>query len=397
MVAHIRPQALLAVTLAALSLALPACSDSSEGSDSPVTPTTITPVIASPTPTGTATLPPSTLTPTTSPLDFNADGRVVLGVATTGPADAGGWSQNLVDAATDLSAKNDFAAPIVVDNVHPDEAATLIGGLAQLSVDMIIIGAAAIAEPLAEVIAQYPDIFWYCNCGNGIAPNEGLAQVTDNGAEIGYTAGYATGLLLKETSGRRTTVIGCCDIGLEQQSYHSFEDGLRAVDDAFRMTYVRTGELEYDFDNTVNATDAFRTAIDERTHAVLPFLDGAQRAVVQAANDAGVIVLSAGSRAVCDEVGVRFDISVGFDGGEYLQVVLPTIIDGTFLEGQTRPFKVGVDPQSGAKLCSPTPDQQATMDALFTRIAAGELAEQFAEVTEKAYADEVDLTEDLLD
>lgn len=377
-VAHIRTEAVFLAALAALSLATAACSD-----DGPAASDTTT---AGTTQISTSVPPANALPP--HPLDFNADGRVVFGIATTGPADGGGWSQSIVDATKALSAENGFAEPVVVDEVQPEDAATLIGGLAQQGVDVIVIGAAAIALALADIITQYPDIYWYCNCGAGVPQHPGLAQSTDDGAEIGFTAGYATGLLLDAAGERRATIISCCDLGLEKQMRRSYEDGLQAVDTSFRMTYVRTGTSDYDFDNTTNAQAAFRTAVDERTHAVLPFLDGAHRAVVTDANTAGVIALSAGSSTACDDAELAYDIAVRFDGGDYLRAVLPGIIDGTFLEGQTRTFKVGVDSQAGAVICNPTTEQQAAMDSIYARIAAGEFAEQFAELTQRAFASE---------
>lgn len=394
MVAHIRTEAVFMAALAAFSLVATACSDDggeSVGSTVPTSATTLATTNTAP-----LTGPPTTAS-APSPLDFNADGRVVFGVATTGPADGGGWSQSIVDATNALSVENGFAKPVVVDEVDPDTAATRVRGLAEQGVDVIIIGAAAIALPLADVITQYPNIYWYCNCGAGVPQHPGLAQSTDNGAEIGFTAGYATGLLMDAAGERRATIISCCDLGLEKQMRRSYEDGLQAVDSGFRMTYVRTGTTSYDFDNTTNAQAAFRTAVDERTRAVLPFLDGAHRAVVADANVAGVIALSAGSSMACDDAVLGYDIAVRFDGGDYLRAVLPGIIDGTFLEGRTRTFKVGVDPQAGAVICNPTTEQQAAMDAIYARIAAGEFAAQFAELTLNAFVDDVDLSEDLLD
>ena len=95
--------------------------------------------------------------------------------------------------AKTLSEENGFADPIVVDNIQAADAATAIGDLAQQGVDVIIVGASEIAEPLPQLIAEYPDIFWYCNCGAGFPEDPGLAQSTDDGAEISYTAGYADG------------------------------------------------------------------------------------------------------------------------------------------------------------------------------------------------------------
>ena len=48
-----------------------------------------------------------------------------------------------------------------------------------------------------------------------------------------------------------------------------------------------TGDFPFDFDNTANATAALQTAIDNGADAVYPYLGGAHRPVVQAANEAG--------------------------------------------------------------------------------------------------------------
>ncbi len=75
-----------------------------------------------------------------------------------------------------------------------------------------------------------------------------------------------------------------------------------------------------------------------------------------------------------------------FDGGDYLDSILGEIVAGTFAEGDTRVFHVGVDPQPGAEICDPTPEQQAAMDDVYAQIAAGDFAAQFGEIKGQAYA-----------
>ncbi len=376
-----RTSKLFVAVIAALGLVAAACGDDEKSSD------TTTAATDAPTTDAPTTDAPTTDAPEANALDFNGDGEVRFGIAAAGPADDGAYYQAVVDAAKELSAENGFAEPIVVDNIQAADAATLLGDLAQQAVDVIIIGASEIAEPLPALIEEYPDIYWYCNCGAGFPENPGLAQSTDNGAEIGYTAGYATGLLLQANGGTSTTFIGCCDLGFEKQSYIAFEAGLQAVDASFTMTYVQTGAFPYDFDNTANATAALQTAIDEGTSAVYPYLGGAHRPVVQAANEAGIIVMSAGSSKVCDAgEELRYDIAVRFDGGDYVRAVMAEIIDGTFLEGDIKAFKVGVDPEPGAIICAPTPEQQTAMDELYAQIASGELDDLFGQIAGEAFA-----------
>ncbi|MBK5333209.1 MAG: BMP family ABC transporter substrate-binding protein [Ilumatobacteraceae bacterium] len=384
------------VLLAATSMVAAACGSDNKASNATTaatqsaatTPAATTPNATEPT----ATEPAATDAPATSAaaatdLDTNGDGKVVFGIAAAGPADDGAYYQAVVDAAKQLSKDNGFADPIVVDNIQAADAATVIGDLAQQNVDVIIVGASEIAEPLPDLITKYPDIFWYCNCGAGFPANPGLSQSLDRGSEIGYTAGYATGLKLKEKGGDSVAIIGCCDLGFEKQAVASFDLGLKAVDPAYTQTYVPSGDFPFDFDNTANATAALQTAIDNGVDAVYPYLGGALRPVVQAANAAGIITMSAGSSKVCDAgQDLKYDIAVKFDAGDYVKAVMKEIIAGTFHEGDIKTFKVGVDPEPGAIICNATADQTAAMDAVYTQIASGAFDAQFGAIDAAAFA-----------
>jgi basic membrane protein A len=388
------------VVLAATSFVAAAC-----GSDSKSSSTTAAPATTPATQPAATTAPPATEAPATTAaaattaapattaataavdLDTNHDGKIVFGIAAAGPANDGAYYQAVVDAAKQLSKDNGFADPIVVDNIQAADAETAIGDLAQQGVDVMIIGASEIAEPLPNLIAKYPDIFWYCNCGAGFPANPGLAQSTDDGAQIAYTAGYATGIKLKEKGGDSAVFIGCCDLGFEKQSYNAYQLGLQAVDPSYKMTYVQSGAFPYDFDNTANATAALQTAIDNGADAVYPYLGGAHRPVVQAANAAGLITMSAGSSKVCDPgEELHYDIAVKFDGGDYVRAVMKLIIAGKFKEGDTKKFEVGVDPEPGAVICNATADEQAQMDAVYKEIADGKLADALGKISAEAFA-----------
>ena len=384
------------VLLAATSMVAAACGSDNKASNATTAatqPAVTTPAATTPTATEpTATEPAATDAPATSAaaatdLDTNGDGKVVFGIAAAGPADDGAYYQAVVDAAKQLSKDNGFADPIVVDNIQAADAATVIGDLAQQNVDVIIVGASEIAEPLPDLITKYPDIFWYCNCGAGFPANPGLSQSLDRGSEIGYTAGYATGLKLKEKGGDSVAIIGCCDLGFEKQAVASFDLGLKAVDPAYTQTYVPSGDFPFDFDNTANATAALQTAIDNGVDAVYPYLGGALRPVVQAANAAGIITMSAGSSKVCDAgQDLKYDIAVKFDAGDYVKAVMKEIIAGTFHEGDIKTFKVGVDPEPGAIICNATADQTAAMDAVYKQIASGAFDAQFGAIDAAAFA-----------
>lgn len=331
-------------------------------------------------------------TPVTTPpeeavgnLDVNGDGKVTIGVATAGPADDGAYYQALVNKTKEVSAAYGFGDPIVVDKITLDAAAIQLENLAQQNVDMILVGASSLAAALPDLTQKYKDIFWYCNCGAGQPQLPGLAQSADDSSEINYTAGYATGLLLKDKGGTKSVFIGASDENFEKEAYMAFELGLKAVDPSFTNKYVASGNFAYDFDNTAGATAALNAAIADGTGAVYPFLGGAHEPVVKLANEKGVIVMSAGSSKACARTDLQYDIQVRFDSADYLTTIFNEILAGTLTEGSTRVFRVGIDPQPGAQICNPTPEQQAAMDQMYAEIAAGKLAAQLGEIKGKAY------------
>ena len=98
--------------------------------------------------------------------------------------------------------------------------------------------------------------------------------------------------------------------------------------------------------------------------------------------------MSAGSSSVCDAgEELKYDIAVKFDGGDYVRAVMAGIIDGSFLEGDIKAFKVGVDPEPGAVICDPTPEQQTAMDEVYAQIGAGELDAQLGAISGEAFSE----------
>ncbi|HEX4981140.1 MAG TPA: BMP family ABC transporter substrate-binding protein [Ilumatobacteraceae bacterium] len=371
-----RTTKLWVAAVAALSLLAAACGDDDEESASTEAPSTEAP----------STEAPSTEAPAPLDLDTNGDGTVVFGIAAAGPRDDGGYYQALVDKAIAVSEENGYGDPIIVDNITTEDAATELANLAEQGVDTIFVGASEIADPLSDLIAQYPDIFWYCNCGAGYPPNPGLAQSQDDSSEISYSAGYATGLLLQESGGDNVAFIGCCDLNFEKEAYMAYELGLKAVDESYTMTYTPTGAFPFDFDNTAGATEALNGAITNGADAVYPYLGGAHEPLVKIANEQGLITMSAGSSTACERTDLDYQIQVKFDGGDYIDSILQEIADGTFHEGDVRVFRVGVDPQPGAEICDPTPEQATAMEDLYAQIAAGDFVDEFGAIKGQAYS-----------
>ena len=244
---------------------------------------------------------------------------MVFGVAAAGPRDDGAYYQALVDEVEAFSEENGYEDPIVVDNITAEDAATELANLAEQGVDMIIVGASEIADPLADLIAQYPDIFWYCNCGAGYPENPGLAQSQDDASEISYTAGYATGLLLQDTGGDSVAFIGCCDLGFEKEAFMAFELGLQAVDPSLHDDVRAHRGFPFDFDNTAGATEAFNTALAEGADAVYPYLGGAHEPVVQARQRGRASSrCRRARRRPASATDLDYQIQVKFDAGDYI-------------------------------------------------------------------------------
>ena len=300
--------------------------------------------------------------------DADGDGTVTIGVAAAGPRDDNGYYQSLVNFAEEYSAENGFAAPIVSDNIGPAEAAQSLADLAQQGVDILMVGASEIAEPLADLTAQFPDIFWYCNCGAGFQELPGLAQATDWGAAIHYSAGVAMGAVLQEQGSTQSVFLGCCDINFEVEAYEATLYGMQSVDPTFTMEYVGTGDFEFDFDNSGNATAALTNAQANGATLAYPYLGGALDPVGQLASDEGMATFAAGPADVCDRE-IPWTGGVVFDGGVYASEALRLIIDGQLTEGSTYQFPTEAG-LNGGVLCDPTHEQQALLDDAFGLLAS---------------------------
>lgn len=326
-----------------------------------------------------------TAMPEADPMDINDDGKVTLGVATAGPRDDGAYYQALVNAAIEISESNGWADPVVIDNIEPAVAFNELENLVAQGVDIVAIGSGEISDAVPDIIAKYPDIFWYCNCGAGYPQTPGVALSRDDGAQIEYVAGFATGLLLQERGGDSVAMIGCCDLGFEVETELAFRLGLKDVDPSFDVIYTPTGNFPFDFDNVAGATEAFNVALDAGMDAVYPYLGGAHEPLVQLANENDVIVMSAGASDVCARTDLYWDMAVLFDAGDFARAIFPGIVSGAIQEGTIKLFAVGRDPEVGSKICDPSPEQEEKLNKAHTDVFAGYCAEEFGIVQAIAY------------
>ncbi len=300
--------------------------------------------------------------------DANDDGTITIGVAAAGPRDDNGYYQSLVNFAEEYSAENNFAPPIVSDNIGSAEAAQAMADLAQQGVDILMVGASEIAEPLADLTEQFPDIFWYCNCGAGFAELDGLAQATDWGAAIHYSAGVAMASVMQEQGSTNSVFLGCCDINFEKEAYDATVYGLQSIDPSLTMEYVGTGDFDFDFDNSANATAALTNAQANGATLVYAYLGGALDPVGQLGVDEGMAVFAAGPADICER-DIPWTGGVVFDGGVYASQALRLIIDGELQEGTTYQFPTESG-LNGGVLCDASPEAQASIDEAFGLLAS---------------------------
>lgn len=320
--------------------------------------------------------------------DANGDGTVTIGVAAAGPRDDNGYYQSLVDFAESFSAENGFAPPIVRDLIGAEEAAQSMADLAQQGVDIIFVGASEIAEPLPDLTEQFPDIFWYCNCGAGFQELPGLAQATDWGAAIHYTAGVAMGQVMLEQGSTKSVFLGCCDLGFEKEAYNATVFGMQSVDPSLTMEYVSTGDFPFDFDNAGNATAALTAAAADGATLAYAYLGGALEPVGQLATEQGIAVFAAGPADICSrDDGIDWTGTIVFDGGRYAAEALRQIVAGELTEGQTYnfPTQQGLN---GAELCTPSADAEAALADAFGLLASfdGDLMTELGNISAEAYA-----------
>ena len=404
--------------LAATCLIAAGCFGGNDSADPPTTTFVTTTTTQAPTTTTTEPPPPppptTTTTTTTSPatppgcpdLDFNRNGIIQIGVATAGQRNDGGYHQSLVEFVQEFSANNEavcFSEPVIRDNIRRPNAERELESLAQQGVDIIIVGTSELAapllaesrpaasadeDPLPPLVQQYSDIFWYCNCGAGSPPVDGLAQSQDDLSEISFSAGYATGLLLQDGGGESAAFIGCCDIEFEREAYRSYELGLKAVNEDFTMTFFPTASSEnpIDFGNLSGANRALGTAGQDGADAVYPFLaPRVHRSLARDAKEDGLIIMSVDSSDACNDEELDYDIAVGRGALNYMATILGEIANGSFREGSSKVFRVGWYDQVGAAICDPTPEQKEALDNIRARIANGEFADSFNDIKQQVY------------
>ena len=153
------------------------------------------------------------------------------------------------------------------------------------------------------------------------------------------------------------------------------------------MEYVGSGDFQFDFDNSGNATAALTNAEANGATLAYAYLGGALTAVGQLASEDGVAVFAAGPADICErDDGIDWTGTIVFDGGVYAEQALRLIFDGELEEGATFQFPTE-EGLNGGVLCDASEEGQAMLSDSFVAVASdGELLGVLGGISGEAYA-----------
>lgn len=299
--------------------------------------------------------------------DVNGDGKVVIGIASPGDTNDGGFYQSFVDATTVLAEAEGWEI-VVSDFINPADAATAIADLARAGVDFVAVGASELQDGIEAVACEeeFSDVLFYINA----ALPEGqtcYGAAADFDHEFGYLGGVMAGLVMQREGESQAGFIGGPELAFSTVAHQSMEAGMKAIDPSFELVVTHTG----DFNDAALGIEAASAMLDQDVRVIYTFLGGAMFPTGGSIAAAGGVAFSASTNTCFP--GSPFGGSVLFPPGEYLVGVLEDFRDGKFVPGAEREFHVGVDAAVGVALCDASTEEQAIIDGIVMQIASGEL------------------------
>ena len=308
--------------------------------------------------------------------DINGDGKVKIGILSPGDTNDGGYYQGLVSMAKSVAASYGWEV-IIVDMVPPAEAAEQTRNLCRLGVDLIAITDSQLADANPVGVEDIcKDTIFYQNSNNPVDLT-GYILVTKNSVfESQLTAGYATGLVMRELGKTAAGFVSGPDLDFVTIAYKSWSVGISTV--LPKATFVKT--LTGSMDDAALGQEAVKAQISQGAGIIYPYLGGASSAAVKAANSLKVLSVAAGTDR-CEQPG--FGVASIFSPGYFIGAVLEDLKAGRVTMGEVRQFKVGVDSVPTAKICGSVGNAaalQKELDAFIAKIGSGEiLAQEFVE------------------
>ncbi|GIU86066.1 MAG: hypothetical protein KatS3mg009_0581 [Acidimicrobiia bacterium] len=301
--------------------------------------------------------------------DVNQDGTVKIGILSPGDTNDNGYYESFVVTAREFAEANDWEL-IIVDKINPADAQEQARNICRQSVDMVAIAAGELADavPVAEEDVCAGTV-WYVSGGAGIEQTPYFFQTNDDVFESQYTAGVATGLVMKAQGVTKAGFVTGPELDFAVNAFNAWTAGIKSVLPDAETIATYTG----DFDDSAVGQEGAQAQLDQGVGIMYPYLGGATDAVAQLAFENGVLSITPGTDRCGEE---QFAISSIFSPGDFFAAALEDFEAGKVTLGVTRTFEIGVDPVPTVKICDTVEgaaDLQAQVDDVMAQIAAGEI------------------------
>ena len=299
--------------------------------------------------------------------DVNGDGRVVIGIASPGDTNDGGYYQSFVQGAQAFADEAGWEL-IVADFINPAESESAMADLARQGIDFLAVGATELQDGLDAIACteEFGSIAMYISATLAIE-SECYGQSSDDYFQIYWATGVAMAQLLERTGGAKAGFIGGPELAFSTNAHRSLEAGLKSVIPDAELVVTHTG----DFNDAALGIEAARAMLDQDVGVIHTFLGGAMFPTGGFVASEGGMALSASTNTCFP--GSPFVGSALFPPGEYLVANLRDFANGEYREGVIREFVVGIDPEVGVVMCDATPEEQAAIDEVVAMIGSGEL------------------------
>lgn len=289
--------------------------------------------------------------------DQNGDGKVSIGVITSGDTNDGTYYQSTADAVAYAAGQHDWE--YTVQGMVPlTQAVTAAENLCRQRVDMIVIGDAQLAQGVTA--ASNPickDTFFYLQGGYGSPEqDETFTQSYDVGLDYAYVAGIAMGAYMKANDITKAGFLSGIAAPFNTTIGKVFSEGVKAQLPSAKVVETYTGDQI----DVGKAVEGFNAQVSQGVGAVYPYFGAPTVAVAKKAEEAGIPVLGSPS-TFCDSDDASFIGEVVFAPGYYLAPLLDSFAKGELELGVTRNWRLGVDPVPAVHACDDAGDGKDPM------------------------------------
>lgn len=294
--------------------------------------------------------------------DQNGDGKVSIGVITSGDTNDGTYYQSTADAVAYAAEQYDWE--YTVQGLVPlTQAVTAAENLCRQKVDMVVISDAQLAQAVTTATSPVcKDTFFYLQGGYGSPEqDETFTQSYDVGLSYAYVAGVAMGAYMKENDITKTGFLSGIAAPFNTTIGAVFKEGvISQVPDA-EVVETYTGDQI----DVGKAVEGFNAQVSQGIGAVYPYFGAPTVAVAKKAEESGIPVLGS-PKTFCDSDEASFIGEVVFAPGYYLAPMLDAFAEGELELGVTRNWRLGVDPVPAVSPCGAAGESS---DAVSTAIA----------------------------